>query len=201
LNQKADVSVHEPNSHSDSTSIRHDCVEVSSAFLDETENIIPAAIGEKKLVFIIVNCAHDCSPSTVQTGRMIPELEQDLLHMKSSRKGLDQNRRTDGSNRHADVRLREAENIIPKACFEIMFHFGEIKVGSETTLDELFGVVIKIESKIEDGAGDRGIVDGDTRFVEMPSSRTEKGSTLWIRMGKAMNVPNYQNGRIWRESV
>lgn len=44
---------------------------------------------------------------------MIPELEQNLLHLESSWEGLDEDSRTDGVVRNADVGLREDEDIIP----------------------------------------------------------------------------------------
>lgn len=44
---------------------------------------------------------------------MIPEFEQNLLHLESSWEGLNEDSRTDGVVRNADVRLREEEDIIP----------------------------------------------------------------------------------------
>lgn len=51
-----------------------------------------------------------------------------------------------------------------------MFHFGEIEVWARTTLDELFGVVIEVQSKIEDGPGYWRIINSDTGLIEVPSS-------------------------------
>src|SRR5882762_2743278 len=40
--------------------------------------------------------------------------------------------------------------------------------------------MVEIESKIEDGTRHRTVVDDDTGFVEMPSSRSAQGLTLML---------------------
>jgi len=88
-------------------------------------------------------------PATVQPSGVVAELEQDLLHLKGGRQGLDEDGGTDGVVRHADVGLGEQEDVIPETSFEVMFHLGKIEVRAEATVHQLLGVVVKIEGKVE----------------------------------------------------
>jgi hypothetical protein len=51
------------------------------------------------------------------------------------------------------------------------------------------GIVVEIECEVKEGGGDRGLVDSDTRFVEMPSSRSE-GS-----------VTSYSDAKSWNKEL
>lgn len=104
---------------------------------------------------------------------MIPQLEQYFFHLKGSRKSLDQNSSPDSIHRDADVRLREVEYVIPETRFQVVLHLRKVEVGTRTTLDEFFGIVVKVECEIEDGTRHRGVVDSDSWFVQMPSSGSE----------------------------
>lgn len=103
---------------------------------------------------------------------MSSQLEQNLFHLEGSRKGLDQNSSADSVHGNSDVGLREIENIIPEACFKVMLHFRKVEVGTRAALNELFGVVVEVQCKIEDRTGHRGVVNGNTGFVKMPSPRS-----------------------------
>jgi len=76
-------------------------------------------------------------------------------------------------HRDADVRLRKVEYIVPQARFEVVLHFRKVEVGTRTALDEFFGVVVEVECEVEDGTRNRGVVNGDAGFIEMPSSGSE----------------------------
>ena len=96
--------------------------------------------------------------------------------MEGGGEGFDQHGSTDGSLGDTDVVLGEGENVVPEASFLVVLHFRKIKVWTGPSLDEFTSVMEEVESKIEDGTGKRGIVNGNPRFVEVPSSRTEKRS-------------------------
>ena len=68
------------------------------------------------------------SPTTVQPGRVLTQLEQDLLHLERSRERLDEHRRADRAVLHADVRLRKVEDVVPEARLEVVLHLGKVEV-------------------------------------------------------------------------
>jgi len=96
---------------------------------------------------------------------MVAELEQDLLHLECGREGFDEDRRTDSVQRQADIRLGEGEDIVPQTGLEIVFHLGQVEVGTRAPLDKLLGIVIEEERKVKDGSRHRLIVDGDAGLV------------------------------------
>lgn len=104
---------------------------------------------------------------------MLPQLEQDLLHLERRRQRLNQYGPTYSPVRHADIRLREAKDVVPQPCLLVVLHLGKVEVRSGATLDELDGVVEEIETEVKEGARHGSVVDGDAGFVEMPSSRPE----------------------------
>lgn len=84
-----------------------------------------------------------------------------------------------------------------------MFHLGEVKVRTGPPPDKLAGVVEEVEGEIKDGTGNGGVVDGHPGLVEMPSSRTVNAclSILSVLVWRNRNIPNYQDSRLFGESV
>lgn len=66
----------------------------------------------------------------------------------------------------------KTEGIVPKTRFEVVLHLGEVEIRSRTSRDEFAGVVEKVETKVEEGAGHGSTVDNQTGFGEVPSSRS-----------------------------
>ena len=93
------------------------------------------------------------------------ELEQDLLHLERGRKRLDEGSRADRSMRHANVRLREVEDIVPEPRFLVVLHFGKVEVRARAARDELLRVVEEVEREVEQRRGDWGVVDRHARLV------------------------------------
>ena len=82
-------------------------------FLDEAEDVIPAA--------------------AVQSGGMIAQLVENLVHLERRGDGFDQH---GGANRalgYPDVFLREHEHVVPQARFLVALHLRqiEIRAGAE----------------------------------------------------------------------
>ena len=129
LDKKTDIGVHEGDLHGDVLAIRQHRGAVSAAPLDETEDVVPS---NKELILVTGKGAsygiHE--PSAVQTGRMSSQFEQNLFHLEGRRKCLNQNSCPDGAKRHADVRLRKIENIVPETGFAVVFHLWKIKIWS-----------------------------------------------------------------------
>ena len=104
---------------------------------------------------------------------MVPQLKENFLHMEGSWECLDEDRGTDRVVGHVNVGLGEEKDVIPETGFEIVFHFGEVKVGTRPALDQLMSIMEKVKSKVKEGARDRTVIDGHTRLVEMPAPRAE----------------------------
>jgi nucleoside phosphorylase len=102
---------------------------------------------------------------------VMAKLEQNLLHLESSGECLDQDSAADGSKGNPEVVLGKVEDIVPQASFTVVLHLREVEVRTATASEELFGIVEEVEGKVEDGAAQGLIVNGHTRFIEMPSSR------------------------------
>lgn len=144
LDKETDISVHKGHGHSDVLAVRQDGTSVSPSFLDETKNIIPSKNRTSTFFSFYVEIGDRRLPSTVESSRMIPQFKKDLLHVESSWESFNKNCRANCVVGHADIGLRKYENIIPETSFEIVFHFGEVEVWSESTLDKLMCIVVKV---------------------------------------------------------
>ena len=90
--------------------IRQDELGTVSEFLDEAEDVIPAA--------------------AVQPGRMIAQLVEDLVHLERGRDRFDQHRRPNRSRAGRPLLLREYEDVVPQPRFEVALHLGQVEVWS-----------------------------------------------------------------------
>ena len=151
LNQEPHVSIHETRLHCHVLSVRKHGALIQTPLLDEAEDVVPS--------------------SAVQAARVMAKLEQNLLHLESSWECLNQDGATDGSKGNPEIVLGKVENIIPKASFTVVLHLREVEVRTATASEELFCIVEEIESKVENGAAHRLMVNSHTRFIKMPSSR------------------------------
>ncbi len=105
---------------------------------------------------------------------MVPQFEKNLLHLERGGDGFNEDGGTDGVVWDANVGLGEEEDVVPESRLEVVLHFGKVEVRTGATLDELFGIVEKVKSEIEDRAGDGSVVDRHTGLVQVPSSRTNR---------------------------
>ena len=83
---------------------------------------------------------------------MVPELEEDFLHLEGGWKRLDENGASDGAVGHADVGLGKVEDVVPETGLLVVLHLGQVKVRAVAAGDELLCVVEEVEREIEDGA-------------------------------------------------
>ena len=106
LDEEFDIGVHEWCSHSDVRSIRHDGILVGPLDLDTGVSTLQAISFDSQ--------GKDVIPSTtVETRRMFLELVENLLHLESSRKGFNQNGRSDGTLRKTEFASSEAKHVVP----------------------------------------------------------------------------------------
>lgn len=159
LDEQLDIGIHERHRHGDRAAIRQHKVAVLAELLDGAEDIIPAA--------------------AVETRAVVTQLIDDLVHLKGSQDGLDQDGAADGAPRHADIVLAQVEGVVPQTSFEVGLHLGEVKVGTKPLLDGLEGIVEEIEAKVEKGARDGLAVDRHMLLLEVPStwSHDESGKS------------------------
>jgi len=59
---------------------------------------------------------------------MFAQLVENLVHLKRGQDGFDQHRRANGPARHANVVLREIENVVPQPRFEMALEFRQIEI-------------------------------------------------------------------------
>ena len=142
-------------------------------------------------------------PSTVEARRMIPQFKEDLFHVKSSRESFNENCPANRVVGHANVGLRKYEYVIPETSFEIVLHFWKVKVWTKTALDKLMSVMVKVQSKVKERSRYGRVVNGDARFVEMPSS----GAVIQVNEHGAgagyysSNIPNNEHSWIFAQFI
>ena len=115
---------------------------------------------------------------------MCAKLEQNLVHLEGGREGLDEDGTTNGPVGHANVRLREVENVVPETRFEVVLHLREVVVRSASALDEFLSIVEEVETEVEQRSRHGRVVDSYAWLVKVPSSRTrtESFSKLYTHM-------------------
>lgn len=153
LDEKLDVGIHEGNGHGDGRSVGEDEVGVVAELLDGAEDVVPSA--------------------TVETGAVVAELVDDLVHLKGSEDGLDEDSSSDGSSGHANVVLSKVEGVVPETSLEVALHLGEVEVRSESLLLGLEGIVEEVETEIEERTGDGLAINSDVLLLEVPSTGTD----------------------------
>ena len=101
---------------------------------------------------------------------MIAELVNDLVHLKSSQDGLDQNGASDGASRHANVVLGKVKDVVPESRFKMRFHLGQVEVRACASLDEFAGVREKVQTKVKQRTRNGFAIDSEMLLFEMPAS-------------------------------
>lgn len=150
LDEKLNICVHEWDGHGDTGTIWKDEVWVLAELLDDGEDVIPT--------------------SAVKSGRVVSELEDDLIHLESGENGLDEDCTSDSASWDGNEILGEVENVVPETGLEVRLHLGEVEVWAVSTLDELLGVMEEVETEVEQGTGDWLAVNGEVLLIQVPSS-------------------------------
>lgn len=153
LDEKLDVGIHEWHGHGDGRSVWEDKVGVLAEFLDHAEDVIPS--------------------STVQAGGVVAELVDDLVHLKSGKDGLDQDRTSDCATGNGNEILSEVEDVVPETSLEVRFHLGEVEVWASSSLDELLCIVEEVETEIEETARDGLAINGQMLLLQVPASGSD----------------------------
>ena len=99
LHQPKCIGTHEWCGHGDLGAVGQAEIGVRSEFLDAGENVIPA--------------------TDVQTGRMIAQFPQELVHLERGHHRLDQAGALDAAMTQAQFGLGLIEHIVPQPCLEM----------------------------------------------------------------------------------
>ena len=66
------------------------------------------------------------------------------------------------------------KDVVPKTCLEISLQLGNVEVRTSALAYERMHVVIEVKTKVEQRARCHLAIDGDVRFVQMPSTGTDE---------------------------
>ena len=150
LHQELGVVAHERHGHRDLRPVGQRLALAVAERLDRAEDVVPAA--------------------GVETGGVVAQLVEDLIHLEGGGQRFDQHRRPHRAAGDAEGILGVGEDVVPEPRLAVALQLGQIEVGTRAAVDQLLGVVEKIEPEIEQAAGDRLAVDGHVAFVEMPAA-------------------------------
>jgi hypothetical protein len=93
-----------------------------------------------------------------------------LFHLKGRRDGLNETSTPDRSTLHANVVLGKVEDIVPQPSLEVALHLGQVVVRAGATLDELFCVVVEVDTEVEQAAGDGLAINSEVLLLQMPAT-------------------------------
>jgi hypothetical protein len=93
-----------------------------------------------------------------------------LFHLEGRRNSLDETSTSDRSTLHADVVLGKIEDIVPQSSLKVALHLGQVVVRAGATLDELLCVVVKVDTEVEQTAGDRLAINGEVHLLQVPAT-------------------------------
>ena len=105
---------------------------------------------------------------------MLPQLMKDFVHLKGRQDGFNQHGSLDGAQGNPEFGLRHHKDVVPEPGFQMVFQFGQIKIGSGSFFPQRSGVVIKIQAKIENPCGRLLAIDQQVLFQQVPASRTNQ---------------------------
>ena len=174
LDEQLDVGVHERYGHGDGGTVRQHEVGVLAELLDDAEDVVPTA--------------------TIEAGRVVAQLVDDLVHLEGGEDGLDQHGAADGASRDGQYVLGQVEDVVPQARLQMGLHLGQVEVGAEATRYQLLGVVPEVQAEVEQAAGDGLAVDSEVLFLQVPATRPqdERGqravSSQFVLLGALLKV-------------
>ena len=149
-NEALRVCTHERNTHRDVRAIRQNEGVVMRKFLDDAEDVVPAAC--------------------VQTGSMIAQLVQNLFHLECREDRFDEHGRADGAAWNSNSLLCEIEDIVPQTRFEMALHLRQVEVGATATIDQRLCIVEEVHSEIEQTRGNSFSLHLDMLFRQVPAA-------------------------------
>src|SRR2546422_758613 len=153
LDEQLGVRAHERDGHRDLGPIRQDELLPVTELLDDAEHVVPAA--------------------GVESGAVIAELVEDLVHLEREGQHFDEHGRFDRSAIELELVLGPAEDLLPEPRLEVALELGQIEIRTGPTIEQTSRVVERVQAEVDDRAGDRETVGVEMLLDEMPSARAD----------------------------
>ena len=135
LDEELRVRTHERDGHRHLGAVGEDELRPVAELLDDAEDVVPAA--------------------RVQTGGVLAELVEDLLHLEGGQDRLDENGRLDRAARDAELFLGCLEDAVPEPRFEMALELRKIEVRPAARVEQALRVVEEVQAEVEQAARDR----------------------------------------------
>ena len=124
LHEQLAVGAHERDGHGHGAPVRKDHLRPMAELLDHAEDVVPAA--------------------GIEAGRVLAQLEEDLVHLEGGQDRLDQDGRLDRPLRDAEALLRPDEDVVPEASLEVRLELRQIEVAAVAAV-----VAEEVEPEVE----------------------------------------------------
>ena len=83
---------------------------------------------------------------------MRAQLVKDLLHLESGEDRFDQDRRPDRAARNLQSVLREVENVVPQAGFEMALQLRQVEIRAASFVEQAARVAEEVHAEVEQAA-------------------------------------------------
>ena len=105
---------------------------------------------------------------------MVPQLVENLLHLKRSQNVLNQNGGFDRALRDAEQIFGFNKHVVPEARFQIMLELGQIEINARALFEAIADVVEEIDREIKQAAGSLFPINPNMFFGEVPAARAHQ---------------------------
>ena len=134
-----------------------------------------AAVGEgvrRAGVAEVLDDAEQVVPPTrVESGDVVAQCVQDLLHLERRGDRLDEDRRADHPVGHLQGALGVREDVVPQLRLVVGLQLGQVEVRPAAAGEELAGVVEEVQPEVDQRGDHRPPVDAQVLLVEVPAAR------------------------------
>ncbi len=151
--QQLGVGPHEGGGHGDLGPVGQLEVGAVAEGLDQAEEVVPAA--------------------RVQSGAVLAQLVEDLLHFEGGGDRLDEDGGADGAAGDAEEFLGEEEDVVPQARLVPVLQLGQVEVGAVARVDLPLGAVEEVQAEVDEGRGQGPAVELQVLFEEVPAARPD----------------------------
>jgi hypothetical protein len=159
--------------HRHFAAIRQYKLRIAAEFLDETENIVPT--------------------TAVLADDVVLQLIQYFIDFERGENGFDQHGDLDFAFADHSLFFRKPENIVPQSGFEMRLELRQIEIRAGAAALQLTGVVIEIESEVDQARWNRPTVDQHMILWQVPAARThdQRGRNVVQRVVLAFGIQLY----------
>src|SRR5438067_360556 len=154
LDQELGVRPHEGHGHRHLDAIGEQKVRSAVELLDDAEDVVPA--------------------SGIEPPGVVAQLVEDLVHFEGGGHHLDEDSRLDRATGYAESVLGELKDVVPQPSLAMVLELGQVEVRRASLLDQSARVVEKVQSEIEQGAGNRLAIHKDVLFRQMPAAGADQ---------------------------